>query len=165
MRLIDADALIVSKHWAVCTCPAQVIQKAPTIEAEPVRHGELRGEDGWKSGIKRIQEVAKLDWSMIEQYGSIAKEVNELQAEIDTLKKDSRSYNHLITVLEDQIDHLWRLREDFEARLSRLSSLERRILRKKYLEGKTYKDIALDLNYSVDTVKKYRKAAMEKMED
>lgn len=39
MRLIDADALIVSRYWADCTCPAQVIQKAPTIEAEPVRHG------------------------------------------------------------------------------------------------------------------------------
>lgn len=36
MRLIDADALIVSKYWANCTCPAQVIHKAPTIEAEVV---------------------------------------------------------------------------------------------------------------------------------
>lgn len=39
MRLIDADALMVSKKWGNCTCPAQVIHSAPTIEAEPVKHG------------------------------------------------------------------------------------------------------------------------------
>ena len=39
MGLIDADALMVSKKWENCTCPAQVIRGAPTIEAEPVRHG------------------------------------------------------------------------------------------------------------------------------
>jgi len=32
MRLIDADALIVSKRWENCTCPAQVIHSAPTID-------------------------------------------------------------------------------------------------------------------------------------
>ena len=43
MRLIDADALIVSKHWETCTCPAQAINKATTIEAEPVvRCGKCR---------------------------------------------------------------------------------------------------------------------------
>ena len=42
MRLIDADALIVSKDWVNCTCPAQVIHKAPTIEAEPVRHASWK---------------------------------------------------------------------------------------------------------------------------
>lgn len=39
VRLIDADALMVSKDWANCTCPAQVIHKAPTIDAVPVVHG------------------------------------------------------------------------------------------------------------------------------
>lgn len=39
VRLIDADALMVSKDWASCTCPAQVIHKAPTIDAIPVVHG------------------------------------------------------------------------------------------------------------------------------
>lgn len=50
MRLIDADALIVSKDWADCTCPAQAICKAPTIEAEPVRHGCEHCKDGTYHG-------------------------------------------------------------------------------------------------------------------
>ena len=37
MRLIDADALMVSKQWENCTCPAQVIHNAPTIAPESLR--------------------------------------------------------------------------------------------------------------------------------
>ena len=106
-----------------------------------------------------------MDRSTIKQYGHIVREINDLKAEIDTLKKDPRNYNNLIAVLDDQVDHLWRLREDIEARLWRLTSLERRIIRKKYFEGKPYKDIAAELHYSVDTVKKTAGAALKKMED
>lgn len=49
MRLIDADALMVSRKWENCTCPAQVIQSAPTVEAvEVVRCKDCRH---YKRGI------------------------------------------------------------------------------------------------------------------
>lgn len=106
-----------------------------------------------------------MDRSTIKQYGHIVKEINELKAEIDKLKKDPRNYNNLIAVLDDQTDHLCRLREDIEARLWRLTSMERRIIRKKYFEGKSYKQIAEEMKYSPETLKVAARVALRKMED
>lgn len=43
MRLIDADEILRNCNGGNCLCiPREVIEEAPTIDAEPVKHGEWK---------------------------------------------------------------------------------------------------------------------------
>ena len=62
MRPIDADALMVSKKWENCTCPAQVIHSAPTIEVEPVKHGKWKLHDDGSGTCNQCHHTQKAVW-------------------------------------------------------------------------------------------------------
>lgn len=106
-----------------------------------------------------------MDRSTLKQYRSIVDEINDLDAEISELDSRPDLFINLTLDLDTQLEKLRSIRKEIEDRMWRLTSQERRVIRKKYFYRMSYKEIAAEMKCSVDHVKKTAWHAVKKMEE
>lgn len=61
MRLIDADELIVIEYGGIKFVPKEFIDDAPTIDAEPVRHGKWERYSARIAGWVKCSECGNME--------------------------------------------------------------------------------------------------------
>ncbi|MBQ2763744.1 MAG: hypothetical protein IJF43_01715 [Firmicutes bacterium] len=111
-----------------------------------------------------------MDRCVLKQYKDLVAEIAELRADLEKIETEmipddvKKRLFGLRERLYLRIDKLLTLREEIERSLESLSSLERRVIRKRYLWGMTGRMIAAELKMSADNVKRIQQRALAKIE-
>ena len=78
----------------------------------------------------------------------------------------------MLTRIEEQTEMYWdkykellEIQSDIERKIEKLEPIERTVMRYKYLEGKTFEDIADIINYSFMTVRRIHKKSIKKLQE
>lgn len=121
----------------------------------------------------------------LKQYKSIFMEINELKDEIDDLERGLTRRGESVrgtaapkdltgdtaalildlkSLLFEKVETLTVMRKEIEACFLTLSSQERRLMRKKYILGKTNQVIANEMFMSIDNVKRIHSQVLKRIE-
>lgn len=121
----------------------------------------------------------------LKQYKNIFMEIKELKEEIDDLERGLARQGEgmrvftapkdftgdtaalildLKTLLSEKVEALTTMRREIESCFLALSSQERRLMRKKYILGKTNQVIANEMFMSIDNVKRIHSQILKKIE-
>lgn len=121
----------------------------------------------------------------LRQYKNIFMEINELKDEIDDLERGLTRRGESVrstaapkdltgdtaalildlkSLLFEKVETLTVMRKEIEACFLTLSSLERRLMRKKYILGKTNQVIANEMFMSIDNVKRIHSQVLKRIE-
>lgn len=121
----------------------------------------------------------------LRQYKNIFMEINELKDEIDDLERGLTRRGESVrstvapkdltgdtaalildlkSLLFEKVETLTVMRKEIEACFLTLSSLERRLMRKKYILGKTNQVIANEMFMIIDNVKRIHSQVLKRIE-